>query len=147
MIPDSFLQSASEGGPTDAVRGDLSDGAAHPDAVGIRNGELESIGALPTLWDLPGYVLRMAQPEGVRRSGMVQGPLACAAALFADDCRSDRREGDRGEATFSLSGPPQAACGARARSAGDGLACGLDHRRASQASRFGGSHQASPPTA
>ena len=55
------------GGIADAVYGDLSDGRADTDAVGLREGELERVGSVPTLWGLPRYVLRVAQAAGERR--------------------------------------------------------------------------------
>src|SRR5580704_8774392 len=107
MIPDRF-QDASEGGPFDAIQRDWSDGRADPDVCGIRERELERIGVVPALRGLPRHVLRLAQAEGERRSGMVPRPLACALAVLADHGWSDCREGDRGAAAISVPGAAQA---------------------------------------
>src|SRR4029453_1880459 len=107
MIPDRFLK-ASEGGPADAVQRDQSDGRAYPDAFGVRERELERVGVVPPPRYLPRHVLRMAQSEAERRSGLVQGPIACAVAMLADNRRGDCGEGDRGTAALPLSGTAQA---------------------------------------
>src|SRR5450756_1860358 len=107
MIPDRF-QDASEGGPADAIQRDRSDGRTYPDAFGIRERELQRSRAVPALRGLSRHVLRMAQAEGERRSGLVRGSLACAVAVLADHGWCDCREGDRGAAAISISGTPQA---------------------------------------
>src|SRR5260370_18063633 len=111
MIPDRF-QDASEGGPFDAIQRDRSDGRAYPNVFGVRERELERIGVVPALRGLPRHVLRMAQAEGERRSGMVPGPLACALAVLADHGWCDCREGDCGAAAISVLGAPQPSRGA-----------------------------------
>src|SRR5690348_5852023 len=93
----------------DAVFGDLSDGRAGSDAVGLRHGELEHLAAVLALPGLPGHVLRMARPAGERRAGVVRGPLACAVALPASQ-RPGAGGCDRcGAPAVSASGAAQAA--------------------------------------
>src|SRR5262249_2153983 len=101
-----------EGGPADAVQRDQSDGGTYSDVPGVRERELERIGAVPASRGLSRHVLRMAEAETKRRSGVVQGPLARAAAVRADDGCSDCREDHRSAAAVSLSGSPQASGGA-----------------------------------
>ena len=47
------------GRPTDAVFGDLSDGRTHPDAFGLRDWQLERVGAVPPLRRVSRHVLRL----------------------------------------------------------------------------------------
>ncbi len=114
-------------------REDQSDGRAYPDVYGVRERELERVGVVPPSRYLPRHVLRMAPAEAERRSGVVQGPFARAAAMPTNDRCSDCREGDRGSAALSLSGTAQAARLARPPGAGDRLAGGVDDWEHSQA--------------
>src|SRR5436190_4867299 len=73
------------GRPADAVYRDLSNGRASSDAVGLRHRELERVGAVPAIWRMPGYVLRVATSAWGRWRGLVQRSLACAVAFAARD--------------------------------------------------------------
>src|SRR2546429_8630119 len=101
-------QDASEGGPTDAIQRDQSDGRANTDAFGVRERELERVRVVSAPRDLPRYILRMAPTERERRCGVVQGPFAFAVAVLADNGWRDCREGGRGAAAISVSWPTHA---------------------------------------
>src|SRR5258706_58164 len=112
------------GRTSDAVFGDLSDGRAGPDAVGLRERELERVGALPPLWRMPRYVLRLAQAAGEWRGGLVCGSLACAASLFAADRSSAGGDYRCATAAISPSGTAQASGHARTSAPREHLAGG-----------------------
>src|SRR5712692_4166938 len=123
------------GGPADAVYRDLSNGRARSDDGGLRHWELERVGAVPAIWDLPRYVLRLAWATGERGDRLVHGSLACAAALSARNRRGVEGRDHRDATALSIYGAAQAVGEARASGARDQLACGFDDWRDPQAGR------------
>src|SRR5258707_3387178 len=129
---------------SDAIQGDLSDGRADSDAFGIRHGQLEYFGLVPTLRCVPGHVLCMAQAAREQRGGVVYGSFARSIALSASD--GDGAVGSDYFVAPSLPafGAAQAAGNARASGSRDLLAGGFDDRRYSQTCRADHAGQAAP---
>src|ERR1700684_1035797 len=99
---------------SDAIQGDLSDGRADSDAFGIRHGQLEYFGLVPTLRRVPGHVLCMAQAAREQRGGMVYRSFARSVALSASDGGGAFRSHHFAAPALPVFGTAQAAGDARA---------------------------------